>query len=147
MQIKSNKIIVNTLTRQIALAMYDFNLESRFRILTKKLHIGLLSDFLIKQELRFWIFVSTLWCNILFLRFRCFASTMVALASFLSKSVPDGGKWGRYGKLRTTRFTCDHRKHVERSLTCFAMPCSATACMSWQHNCERVKRQNDVVIL
>ena len=109
---------------------------------------GTFVGFLIKQELRLRIFLLVLYGVIgVFFRFRRFTSTMVALTLFLGKSVPDGGKWVRFGKPRTTRFTRDHRKHVERLLTCFAKPLTATACMAGGNNCSRAKRQKDVVIL
>ena len=109
---------------------------------------GTFVGFLIKPELRFRIFLLVLYGVIgIFFRFRRFASTMVALPSFLGESVPDGGKWGRFGKPRTTRFERDHREHVERSLTCFEKPLTATACTAGGNNYSRAKRQNDIVIL
>ena len=129
------------------LSMSDFNSESRFGILMKNYtrHFRWIFE---KSRIEFAdFFVSALWCNWNFFRFRRFASTMVALPSFLGESVPDGGKWGRFGKPRTTRFTRDHREHVERSLTCFSKPLTATACMAGGNNYSRAKRQNDIVIL
>ena len=80
------------LTLAFGLSVSDFNSESRFGILTK----NYTKDFrwiFEKSRIEFAdFFVSALWCNWIFFRFRRFASTMVALPSFLGESVPDGGK-------------------------------------------------------
>ena len=127
------------------LSVSDFNSKSRFGILMKKTHPSSNAFFCKKW---FSDFLLALYRVIFyFILFWRFASTMVALTSLLGKSVPDGGKWGRFGKPRTIWFTCDHRQHVKRSLTYFVRPSFTTSCMVWRNNCSRAKRQNDVILL
>ena len=70
-----------------------FQFRVQIRNPDEKLHKALPLDFLRNPELSLPIFLLVLYGVIgIFFRFRRFASTMVALPSFLGESVPDGGK-------------------------------------------------------
>ena len=80
------------LTLAFGLRMSDSSSESRFRILMKNYtkHFRWIFE---KSRIEFADFLLVLYVVIgIFFRFRRFASTMVALPSFLGESVPDGGK-------------------------------------------------------
>ena len=104
------------------LSMFDFTSKSRFRILMKNYtwHFHWIFD---KTRIDFLDFLLALY-GVTFLRFWCFASTMVALASFLGKSVTNSDKWGCFGKPGTSWFTRYHRRHIKMPLTCITRPCS-----------------------
>ena len=135
------------MSSEVYAAIRAVNVRSQFQVRIQnpdeKLHRHIPMLLLVKQELSFQILLLALYGVIFYFYFPFwrFASTMVALTSFLGESVPDDGKWGRFGKPRTTRFMFDHRNHVKRSLTRFVRPCSTTDCMAWLHNCSRVKQQ------